>query len=166
MDDISRSTGLKNLIENEELLSILYKKYSDIFKSDTQFWIEISKDEIVHASWISELDNKIGKDGIIINDDRFQIEAIINFGKYVQQNIDAVDIETISPINALSIAMDIENSMLERDIFKIYETDNDELKAVLNKLKKSTEIHYSEVKQRWEEERGNSLPHNSNDSPV
>ena len=142
---------LETLIVNEELLSTLYKKYSAIFSSDSGFWDEISNDETTHASWLYDLGDKVASGEVYISNDRFNNETFKGFGDYVQEKID--DAHTgLRLIDALSIAKDIENSMLEMALFKIYDTDDQELKSTLNKLRESTEIHCAEINKHWRDE--------------
>ena len=147
---------ISKLIENEELLSDLYEQYSNMLPDDSEFWMQIAKDETVHASWVTELSEKVKQGLVQVDDSRFKDPAIENFGRWLLENIQKAKSEVISPIQALSISMDLENSMLERGIFEAYDSDDPELRTVLEKLKKSTEIHYAEVKARWNEERSSS----------
>jgi hypothetical protein len=144
------------LVTNEELLSELYSKYSSLFVEDKGFWNEISKDETVHASWLYELDEKVASGKVMFNEDRFSLQVVNTLVDYLKSQLIRADKEKLTPIQALSISMDIESSMLERKTFDVYESDNVELKQVLDKLRISTEIHFEEVKTRWDAERGTS----------
>jgi hypothetical protein len=142
------------LIKNEELLSKLYGLNSNLFPVDSEFWIDISKDEMVHASWLSELSTFLEQGNIVLGDERFDLDSINKFGSDVTDQINIANKGTITAIKALTTSMDLENSMLESDIFKVYDTDDDELKVILNRLHRSTEVHYSEIKERWLVEQG------------
>ena len=150
------TTILGTLIKNEELLSKLYNKYSQVFIDDTKFWNEISNDETEHASWIYDLSVKVSNGDLYISNDRFTNETFISFGEYVNEQIENANTDGMTSIDALSIAKNVENSMLETALFKIYDTDDPQLKLVLDKLKKSTELHCAEVKKRWQQELNNS----------
>ncbi len=150
----------KNVIElfirNEEALSALYARYSTIFADDSDFWMDISKDETVHASWVHDLLDKYLADQVNFSDNRFSVVTISNMVDYVKSETDKALPNKVNPIQALSISMDIENSMLERNMFEAYDSDDFELKDVLDKLRTSTEIHYAEVKKRWELEKSSN----------
>jgi len=153
-DSTNKGLTIANaLIQNEELLSKLYVKNSTLFPSDSKFWINISKDEMVHASWLNELLTMVKEGSVVMEVDRFNLAAINNFGIYINEIIDMTGTETISAIKALSISMDLENSLLESDIFKVYDTDDSVMENILIRLQKSTEIHFQEIKNHWNEER-------------
>jgi len=141
------------LMQNENLLSKLYAKYANNFAIENEFWAHISHDETDHASWLHSLTQKINQGWVHMAGDRFKLEAIEYFADYIKTQISTAEQTELSLIQALSVSMDMENSMLENGTFKVYETDSTELKDVLNKLQKSTEIHHKQVKERWLSER-------------
>jgi len=155
MDDssIHENTALRSFIENEILLHKLYAHYSTLFPEDKEFWRDISADEAEHAGWVSSLSNRIDNGEVRLASGRFEPETLTSFADYIQEQIDRIDTENILQIQALSISMDLENSMLEKSMFKSYETDSPELREVMDRLQKSTEFHYQEVKDRWTAER-------------
>jgi rubrerythrin len=141
------------LMQNEQQLSKLYAIYATLFPDDTEFWTHISNDEIDHARWIDELFIKIQQEIVKIDENRLKIEALNNFTAYINEQIDRTENGDISSTQALSVSMDMENSMIEQGTFTVYESDDIELKNVFDKLLKSTESHYQSVKQRWLDER-------------
>ena len=155
MEDSSnrKDTALSSFIENEELLNELYSHYAALFPVDKEFWEDIAADESEHAGWVRSISDRIDNGEIRLGAGRFEPEALTSFATYIQDQIDRVDTEEILQIQALSITMDLENSMLEKAMFRSYETDSPELREVMDRLQKATEIHYSEVKERWMAER-------------
>jgi rubrerythrin len=152
-DNDKNSQIIKAFIKNEEVLSDLYAKYAERFPNDLAFWMEISKDETVHASWVYDLYEKYKNGSVIFKPERFNIVAINTMIKYIVEQADKLSTENISSIQALSISMDIENSMIERNLFESYDTDDIEISKVLNRLRISTEIHYAEVKEKLQSEK-------------
>ncbi|MCX6728146.1 MAG: hypothetical protein NTV39_00025 [Candidatus Saccharibacteria bacterium] len=155
MDDSKNSndTTLFSFIENEELLNKLYSHYATLFPDDKEFWEDIAADESEHAGWVRSLSTRIDNGEVRLSAGRFGLAAMTSFASYIQEQIDMSNTEEVQQVQALSISMDLENSMLEKGLFASYETDSPELREVMDRLEKSTEIHYSEVKDRWEAER-------------
>lgn len=149
----NKETALSSFIENEVLLNKLYSNYANLFPDDKDFWEDIAADESEHAGWVRSLSTRIDNGEVRLGAGRFEPEALTSFADYIQEQIDRMATETVLQIQALSISMDLENSMLEKAMFKSYETDSPELQEVMDRLQKSTEIHYSEVKNRWQAER-------------
>ena len=155
MNNISneQSDIVNALIKNEQLLSKLYGEYALQPANDKAFWTHISHDETIHASWVCEFYNKLEQGLVRFDEGRFKVEALNSFSDYINDQITRAEKEEISLIQSLSLNMDLENSMLEKGFFEIYETDDIELKNLLDKLRTSTETHFAQVKARWEDER-------------
>ena len=59
----------------------------------------------------------------------------------------------MKPVNALSIANAIEQSLLESKFFEVFETDSAELKRLLLKLRDETREHARSVLETWSRHR-------------
>ena len=155
MNNISnqQSDIVNAFIKNEQLLSKLYSNYALQPANDKDFWNHISHDETVHASWVCEFSAKMEQGLAHFDENRFKIEALNAFSDYINVQIARTESEEISLIQSLSISMDLESSMLERGLFEVFESDDIELRNLLDKLRTSTETHFAQVKIRWDNER-------------
>lgn len=59
--------------------------------------------------------------------------------------------QDISLTKALSIARDIENGLIEKKFFEVFEGDPIELKQVLLDLAAATREHYNRIEKAWNE---------------
>ena len=141
------------LIRNEECISELYLAYADKYKESSAFWSGLAMEEKGHADCIRELAGKVEEGTVHIEPGRFNKEAIENFTKYVRGEIERSRKEQMPLITALSIALSIEQSMIEKRFFEIFDTDSAELKHVLHDLTASTEEHIKRVEECWAEHR-------------
>jgi hypothetical protein len=133
------------LAKNEEHIKQLYTVYANRFPEHRAFWNEMAFAEFTHATWIRKLANEITKNCIKINPGRFHRAAIETTISYVKNQIANAGSADITPNKAVSIAADIENSMLEKKFFEIYDNDCQELKNTLEYLKLETESHRESV---------------------
>ncbi len=140
-------------MKNEELMSELYKKYSLILPEEYEFWKHISHDETDHAGWLRDLHNMVSQGVVPFDDDRIKIEVVESFSTYINEQIARTETDELSSLQVLSISMDLENSLLEHGFFGVHETDDPKLKLIFDELQKSTEVHYSMVKELWLAER-------------
>ena len=144
---------IKVLIENEETIGELYSAYGDKFLHYKDFWYKLSAEEIEHANWIRRLRNKIGGGFIYFNEGRFKIEAIQLFLKYTREKISEAKNQEITILNALAIGLDMENSILEKKYFEIFEGDSVELKNIFLSLATATKEHKKILKEALEREK-------------
>ena len=141
------------LVRNEESISELYLVYAGKYRDLAEFWHGLALEEKGHADCIRKLADKVVEQGLHIEPGRFRTEAIGNFTKYVQSETERARNEEMPLITALSIALDIEKSIIESKFFEIFDTDSAELKHVLHELAVSTNEHIQRVEKCWAEHR-------------
>ncbi|GAG61348.1 unnamed protein product [marine sediment metagenome] len=105
----------------------------------------------MHANWILKLRSKIKEGSVYFKEDRFNKEAIKTSLKYLNNQLSEAQMQDISLIKALSIARDIENGLIEKKIFEVFEGDPIELKHVLLNLAAATREHYNRIEKVWKE---------------
>lgn len=132
---------IEALANHEEAISQLYRKYGDKFPDYEQFWLGLAEEEVLHTKWIRELRDDIEEGTVFFNEGRFNIVAIQTSLKYIKKQIVDSENQEISLPFALFLALDIENALLERKYFEIFEGDSVGLKHVLQDLAEATELH-------------------------
>lgn len=142
---------LEALAKNEELLNELYNLYAGKFPDFREFWLEIAKDELEHASWIRALYSKIKEGSLSFSKDRLKKEAIEAYSKYVKDEINSISKEKISLKEALLTTLEVEKALIEREYFKVFDTDLLTLRQVLLNLDFATHEHIKRVEKVWAE---------------
>jgi hypothetical protein len=80
---------------------------------------------------------------MIYTKSRVKIEAVKSFTAFLNDRIIQANGGEIGPEAAISLAMDIERSLIERKYFEIVEGMTPEMKKVIKALADETERHYS-----------------------
>jgi len=141
------------LANHEEAISELYRKYSGKFPDYEQFWLGLAEEEVLHAKWIRELRDDIEEGTVFCNEGRFNIIGVQTSLNYIKKQIVDSENQEISLPFALFLALDIENALLERKYFEIFEGDSVGLKHVLQDLAESTEPHRDRIEKALKEEK-------------
>lgn len=139
---------LLELAKNELLMNRLYSQYSKNLPELKGFWDDIATDEIDHYNMVLELNRKVDEGTVFVDKDRFKLEAVELVGKFLSEKIDEAQTNKLSLVESLSVAENVENSLLERNIFKIFEADSADLKNLLDNLRIETEEHLREVQEQ------------------
>jgi hypothetical protein len=84
---------------------------------------------------------------------RFSLVAIKNFLKYAETQLVRANNAIMSGTEALSIALDMEQSIIENKFFEVSDADPAELKTLLTRLGNATKIHRLTVKEALDEAR-------------
>jgi hypothetical protein len=141
------------LAKNEIILSDLYKIHANIQPELREFWAEIANDETHHADILMQLDSEIKDGRAAINPDRFSLKDIQIVRTFIQDKIDQTktQADALTNTQTLIIADYIESFLLEKEFFKIFETDSAVLINALTAVQEDTERHLLAVSDKIRE---------------
>ena len=140
---------LHRLAENEEAIGVLYHEYAERFPEYDSFWYGLAGEEKEHANWIRRLCSTAVERGLFINQARFNKEALQTYINYLQHELAKAKQGETTLLNGLSVTLYIEESLIERKYFDVFETDSAELKHVLRKLAASTRTHLDKTRETF-----------------
>ena len=148
----NQDAAMELLAQNEESLSRLYQVYASRFPEHKELWAGLAGEEQNHAGWIHRFDEKV-RAGQGINKNRFKAAAVRTFMNHTEEEIVKAKKPDYQSINALSVAYYIEESLIERKYFEVFEGDSTELKKLLQDLAEATKTHAMKIKTAWDEEK-------------
>jgi len=151
------------LKEHERVIGRLYAAYANRFPQERDFWLALSQEEDQHARWIESLQAKREQERGVLIVNRFPIEAINHSIDYVNKLIDQADRADLTPIKALSAALNLEQALLENRYFEVFASDSTEVRRVLEMLAQGTAAHVERVRRAWHESK--QPPHSSARAP-
>ena len=131
---------LAHQIEHEKTLSKLYKSYSDLFPKEA-VWAKLEKEEKKHAAWIQQIISKICDETVYFNEDPECCENIKESLRVMNEEIIKAENKEIDLTHAFKVAIEIEESMVEREFFKSMDSDAPFVEDVLKKIIADTELH-------------------------
>lgn len=135
------NTPIITLFEKNELnIALLYSIYAEKIDKNADFWRRLSDDEKRHAHIIS--DNTI--DNTII-ENAFSREIIDYITDFVLKEIESARKNNITHKKALSTALRIERSMLEKKCLDVFTPASPALRDVFLKLNDETERHIKAI---------------------
>ncbi len=149
----NQMTIIDSLAKNEEAIGRLYEAYAHKFTDYQNFWVSLARDEKNHTRWIQSLSSGILQGSVLFNENRFNSAAINTFLNYLEREIAKAQDQYVLLINALSIALYIEQALIEHKYFEVFEGDSIELKNVLIGLAEETRRHLDRVRELWSNHR-------------
>ncbi len=138
------------LAENEETIAQLYSLFADKFPEFQLFWSELVKEETKHAAWIKRLYTEAEKGRLVIKPYRFNLTAVQNQVKHIEDEIARAKIKGYSIINALSAALNLETSLLEFKYFEVFDSFSPEMKHRFSEIAEETKNHLTKVRDAWQ----------------
>jgi hypothetical protein len=122
-------------------LAKMYQEFAKSHPDHRQFWSQSAREENLHAQWIESLGRHyhkghIGKSGLKLN--RQALKTAIS---PIEKQTEASRNSDLSLPNAVSIALDIEKSMIENKFFEIFDSGDAKFDRIRAGLKKETVKH-------------------------
>jgi len=137
---------LTALQEHERVIGQLYQAYSQRFPDYADLWEKLAQEENKHAACLNSLRTQIQDDPDIVIMERFSTDAIEFSIRYVKELIERSKRPDFKIINAFSLAMKLEEALLENNYFEVLSGDTDEVRSVLDFLVEETERHFQILK--------------------
>jgi hypothetical protein len=126
---------------HESALAELYRAYAGLFDDHHDFWTRLADDEVRHARWIAGFADGVKAGHVHVNPGRFSSESILSSLDRARKRRQEAESGEPSSLEALSIAREFEDELLESRYFEVFDEDAPELKDLLKVLEAETEMH-------------------------
>lgn len=146
---------LELLIRHELALKRLYEIFAAQFMSHQDFWQDIARDEQRHADRLATLRTESASCAELLRNSRFKPPAIKSAIGYIESQIVKTHKGNLTLLEALSIANDLENALLEKQFSKLSETGSQEIKSILSDITAETEKHRKLIVEAFNTEKRN-----------
>ena len=138
------------LISCEETLGQLYGEFAAQPGALQDFWREMAAEEHLHAIWLRNLVSSLEQQALGFRENRFQPEQFHLFRQYLQERLREAHAHLPSDFAALTLAVDCEGTIVERNFFEVLEGDTAEMRSTLTALETATVKHQQRVKAMWD----------------
>jgi len=139
---------LELLIEQEILLSRLYKIFSEEFPEDKDFWLALSDDEIKHSKWLTQLAEAVKAGTVYFDDDKINPVSLNTFVGHLKDKIRRAKEGAFTAGQAVVTALDFERSLIEKNAFACFDSDSKHNKRIILNLIDETRNHIERVEKQ------------------
>ena len=141
---------------HESAIADLYRAYADHLAKYRDFFLGLAADEVLHARMVAGLAVDVWAGKVQVRAGRFSVESILSSLDFAKARVAEAERGEVSLVEALSTAKNVEEGLIERRYFEIFEDDGPELMELLQRLAAETEGHRARVAAAWEREREES----------
>ena len=141
----------KKLIEVELTISKLYSTSAEHFPELSDFWNGLAQEEIGHANTIEDLLSQVDGRMLKLNKKRFNIRPLEISIEHAENIISRIELRELDLIGVLSLALDIEQSVIESKYYEIFEGGSRDYSDRLKKVRNESRGHamlISDMKQK------------------
>lgn len=132
---------LEMLIKHELALKQLYEVFAAAFMNRQDFWQTLAADEQGHAHRLGKLRSEPTIDNWLLHDSGLKLQAITSSIGYVESQIVRAREGRLSLLQALSIAKDLEDALIEKQFSRLGDSVCVEIRSILMDLAAETEGH-------------------------
>lgn len=140
---------LKTLQEHEVLLGRLYRTFAGMFAMKADFWTGLANEESEHAGCIKALRDQLKADPDIVIMERFAVDTIHHSMDYIRGEIERAERGDFTLVSALSMAMKLEEALIEKEFFTVLNGDSEQTRAVMTLLARETQKHYEHIRDTY-----------------
>ncbi len=138
-------TSIELLILNEQLVGSLYSIYAEKFPEEKQFWLSLAAEESTHAELLEGVRDIAEEIPNFLKQDRFSISDIELSISFIKDLIKKA--ENFTLLNALFMARDLENSVIEKYFFKIMSADSHFVQSTFSRIEQDTKRHREKIQE-------------------
>lgn len=144
---------LELLIEHELALKRLYEALASAFVGREDFWQTLADEEQRHADQLAGLRSDAGVGDWLLSDSGINPQSIRSSIAYVDSQVARAKGGGLDLTHALSIAVDLEDALIEEQLSRISVSGCSTLGAVLEDIVAETEKHREIIKMALDLER-------------
>jgi rubrerythrin len=133
--------SLDMLIRHETAIKQLYELFAEIFPEQRAFWQGMVEEEQKHSDSLQGMSSKESLKKWFMTDSQYQQLAIGGSIEYIERQIERIKKVNIGLLEALSIASDIEEALIEKQFIRLNISGPEEIRNVMNGLVVDTQRH-------------------------
>lgn len=133
------------IIEKELLTAEVYRLFARRFLRHEEFWSRLAKEETEHAAWVQHLLDLSATRDIEFSEGKTRSYTLKSFNDYLRSVRAEAQRPEMRPEKALALTVDIEKSLLERNLFTQFKSSSEQNQRILVVLQKGLEDHIAYV---------------------
>lgn len=137
---------LELMKEQELLMADIYLKLSELFPRYADEYRAMIAEEVEHAGWIEYLRKLCSTEKVRFaegNTRTYTINSMITYLKDLKSQLDA---KRPNHLKSLTLILDLEQSLIERNAFQRFKGDSSEVEKVLMILEDSQKSHIAKIR--------------------
>lgn len=139
---------IQQMIDQERLLSELYSLFAKEFPEYSAFWTELSEEEKRHVKLVEKLGEAEKKGMVLFDEGKVKTYTLSTFIAYLEKQLQRARDKEFSIAAAFSCAHDLEQSLIEKEVFTRFDSIKEMNRSVLNKLREDTKNHAEKLRQQ------------------
>ena len=142
---------IQDIIRHELNLETMYQQFAKSYPDHRQFWSQLAREEAMHVKWVTSLARHYMDGHIRPSDFKLKHQAVKTSISHLEKQTEASKNGELTLLNAVSIALDIEKSMIDKKFFQIFDLSDTRLERTRSGLEKETTKHRQKLEMLFSE---------------
>jgi hypothetical protein len=145
--EASQQKLLQLYLDMELQMASIYEQFAGDFRHHRDTFLSLASEEREHASWIQYLQEQAsqGKAHFVVG--KLRTNTIETLNRYLREIISRHRKHPFDVVHAATIILDLERSLIEKNVFRSFGDDSDEVSRILEILVESQEAHLKKIEQ-------------------
>jgi hypothetical protein len=135
------------LADHEDAIGDLYDAYAALLTDAASFWRGLSAEEYGHGSLMRDLAARDHELDVFVDQSRFPLSALHGATRDVRDQIELAVSSGVTLVQALQTALDFEQEIVEREAYRVFDSDSFNVGRVLTHLRVSSERHRDAIRE-------------------
>ncbi len=137
----SQVEALGLMAAHEAAIAELYQAYAEALPSHADLFTELAEEERKHARMIAEFSDRVREGVVQVKADRFTVGQVLDSLDSLREHTARAREGGITADEALAVAAEVEDSIIERGYLIAADDDQPELRRLLRSLSADTSEH-------------------------
>lgn len=142
---------IEALKQYELTVADLYATFAEVYPGAGAEWRRMVSEEQTHAKWVEALYAYVAKDVLSINKTAVTLPSVLTAIDYVRKLNEQVKRTPPPLLRAVSLAVDIEKSILEKAFLKVFDFRSPQARRTQERLLRETRLHLEQMS-AWQAE--------------
>ncbi len=129
----------------EIVTSRMYIMFSDRYPEHVSFWRQMAAEQILHADLVKTLYKAEVQGAVNYNDGGVNEETLETIILFIERIIKKAENDMITDETALALSMEIESSLIDKNVYKSFTVQDAKCKHIPGKLFNGTRQHLQET---------------------
>jgi hypothetical protein len=134
------------LVSHEKILADIYLLYATRYDEYKEYWMQMHQEELGHVDLLRSMEQRVAEGYVSFNEERMKLGTVQAVVQYARSMLTYVKRQFPSLSAAVGIALDLEDSMVEKGIFEVFVTDSAETKEAFTKMAATFTEHFANLK--------------------
>jgi rubrerythrin len=136
---------MNHLLKIFEMLGDLYVVSAEQFPQKEAIWMELAGDEKKHLDWLRQLLDSCEKGQVVFAEDKIKTYTLEAFLSYIAGIVTKAENGELTLAQTMTMACDLENSLVIRKVFEHFDAPTSELKAIITRMNSEADQHHRRV---------------------